>query len=247
MGDLEGRVALVTGASRGIGRAVASRLAREGAAVACAARSEAALEETVRAIRDAGGMAEAFVLDVADADRAREVVAEVHERLGGLDVLVNNAGIVEDQIFVRMKPEQWRRVMAVDLDGVFNVTQPASRIMMRRRWGRIVNISSVIALMGNPGQANYAAAKAGMIGMTRALARELGSRNITVNAVAPGYIETEMTASLTDGQRERLLEALAIPRLGTADDVAEAVAFLAGPGGDYITGTVLNVSGGLYI
>jgi len=247
MGDLEGRVAFVTGASRGIGRAVALRLAREGAAVACAARSEAALGETVRAIRDAGGTAEAFVLDVADADRAREVVAEVQERLGGFDVLVNNAGIVEDQIFVRMKPEQWRRVMAVDLDGVFNVTQPASRIMMRRRWGRIVNISSVVALMGNPGQANYAAAKAGMIGMTRALARELGSRNITVNAVAPGYIETEMTASLTDGQRERLLEALAIPRLGTAEDVAEAVAFLAGPGGDYITGTVLNVSGGLYI
>ncbi len=247
MPDLEGRVAIVTGASRGIGRAIALRLAREGAAVACCARSEDALAETVARIREAGGTAEAFALDVADADRARAVVSEVQESLGGLDILVNNAGIVEDQIFVRMKPEQWRRVMAVDLDGVFNVTQPASRIMMRRRWGRIVNVSSVVALMGNPGQANYAAAKAGMIGLTRALARELGSRNITVNAVAPGYIETEMTASLTDQQRERLLETLAIPRLGTADDVAAAVAFLVGPGGDYITGTVLNVSGGLYI
>jgi len=247
MGDLEGRVALVTGASRGIGRAVALRLAREGAAVACVARSEAALGGTVAAVREAGGVAEAFVLDVTDADAAKETVARVQEAMGGLDILVNNAGIVEDQIFVRMKPEQWRRVMAVDLDGVFNVTQPASRIMMRRRWGRIVNISSVVALMGNPGQANYAAAKAGLIGMTRALARELGSRNITVNAVAPGYIETEMTASLTDEQRARLLETLAIPRLGTAEDVAEAVAFLAGPGGDYVTGTVLNVSGGLYI
>ncbi len=247
MGDLDGRVALVTGASRGIGRAVARRLAQEGARVVCCARSQEALQETVELIRQGGGEAHAQLLDVTRTDQAREVVGWAHGELGSLDILVNNAGIVEDQLFVRMKPEQWRRVLDVDLDGVFNVTQPAAKVMMRQRWGRIVNVTSVVALMGNPGQANYAAAKAGLIGMTRALAKELGSRNITVNAVAPGYIETEMTATLTEEQRRRLLETLAIPRLGTAGDVAAAVAFLAGPGGDYITGTVLNVSGGLYI
>lgn len=247
MGDLDGRVAVVTGASRGIGRAVARKLAAEGARTVCCARSEAALEETVAAIEAEGGAAEARLLDVTKAEQAASMITAVHDELGSVDVLVNNAGIVEDQLFVRMKADQWRRVMEVDLDGVFSVTQPVAKIMMRQRWGRIVNITSVVGMMGNPGQANYAAAKAGLIGMTKALARELGSRNITVNAVAPGYIETEMTAGLSDDQRDRLLETLALPRLGTPEDVAEAVAFLAGPGGDYVTGTVLNVSGGLYI
>jgi len=155
--------------------------------------------------------------------------------------------VTQDQIFVRMKLEEWRRVLSVDLDGVFFVTQPVAKIMMHQRRGRIINISSVIGMMGNAGQANYAAAKAALIGLTKSLARELGSRNITVNAVAPGYIETEMTAGLTDAQREALLKTLAIPRLGTVEDVAEAVGFLAGPSGSYVTGVVLNVSGGLYI
>ncbi|HHQ47971.1 MAG TPA: 3-oxoacyl-[acyl-carrier-protein] reductase [Acidobacteria bacterium] len=247
MRELEGQVALVTGASRGIGRAIAGKLAALGAAVVCTGRDEAALAETVAMIEADGGTAELAVFDVTDAQAAAAAVKDAHGRHGRLDILVNNAGLTRDQILVRMKEEDWRAVMAADLDGVFHVTQPAAKIMMRQRSGRIVNISSVIGLMGNPGQANYAAAKAALIGFTKALARELGSRNVTVNAVAPGYIETAMTESLTDQQREALLKALAIPRLGTPEDVAEAVAFLAGPGGSYITGTVLNVSGGLYI
>jgi len=247
MRELEKRVALVTGASRGIGRAIATRLASLGAVVVCAGRDEAALAETIGIIEAAGGAADPAVFDVTDAAAAAAAVKAAHERHERLDILVNNAGLTRDQILVRMKPEDWRAVMAADLDGVFHVTQPVSKIMMRQRFGRIVNISSVVGLMGNPGQANYAAAKAALIGFTKALARELGSRNITVNAVAPGYIETAMTESLTEAQREALLKALAIPRLGTPEDVAEAVAFLTGPGGSYITGTVLNVSGGLYI
>ncbi|NOZ77934.1 MAG: 3-oxoacyl-[acyl-carrier-protein] reductase [Acidobacteria bacterium] len=247
MADLVGQVAIVTGASRGIGRAVARKLAAQGATVVCTGRNREALEETVSMISAAGGAAEWVSFDVSDGVAARETVREVHQRHGRVDILVNNAGITRDQIFVRMKPEEWRDVLSVDLDGVFHVTQPAAKIMMRQRSGRIVNISSVIGMMGNAGQANYAAAKAALIGLTKSLARELGSRNITVNAIAPGYIETEMTAALTDAQKETLLTALAIPRLGTVEDVAEAVSFLVGPGGSYVTGVVLNVSGGLYI
>ncbi|NOZ93952.1 MAG: 3-oxoacyl-[acyl-carrier-protein] reductase [Acidobacteria bacterium] len=247
MRELEERVALVTGASRGIGRAIAVKLAALGGVVVCAGRDETALGETLRLIEGQGGSAEPAVFDVTDAEGAAAAVKEAQGRHGRLDILVNNAGLTRDQILVRMKPGDWRAVMAADLDGVFHVTQPAAKIMMRQRFGRIVNISSVIGLMGNPGQANYAAAKAALIGFTKSLARELGSRNITVNAVAPGYIETAMTGSLSDEQREALIKALAIPRLGTPEDVAEAVAFLVGPGGSYITGTVLNVSGGLYI
>jgi 3-oxoacyl-[acyl-carrier protein] reductase len=247
MADLVGQVAIVTGASRGIGRAVARKLAAEGATVVCTGRNREALEETVSMITTAGGAAEWVSFDVSDAVAARETIREIHQRHGRVDILVNNAGITRDQIFVRMKPEEWRDVLSVDLDGVFHVTQPAAKIMMRQRSGRIINISSVIGMMGNAGQANYAAAKAALIGLTKSLARELGSRNITVNAIAPGYIETEMTAALTDAQKETLLTALAIPRLGTVEDVAEAVSFLAGPGGSYVTGVVLNVSGGLYI
>ncbi len=247
MGALDGQVALVTGASRGIGRAIAVRLAADGAAVACAGRDEAALAETLDLIAGAGGRGEAVVFDVTDREAVAAAVKEVHTRLERIDILVNNAGLTRDQLLVRMKEEDWREVMAADLDGVFHVTQPTAKIMMRQRAGRIVNITSVVGLMGNPGQANYAAAKAALVGFTKSLARELGSRNITVNAVAPGYIQTAMTEGLTDEQREALLATLAIPRLGTPEDVAEAVAFLVGPGGSYITGTVLNVSGGLYI
>ena len=247
MVDLDGQVAIVTGASRGIGRAVALKLAAEGATVVCTGRNREALEKTVGMMTGSGGAAEWVSFDVSNAGAAKERIQEIHQRHGRVDILVNNAGITRDQIFVRMRPEEWRDVLAVDLDGVFHVTQPVAKIMMRQRSGRIVNISSVIGMMGNAGQANYAAAKAALIGLTKSLARELGSRNITVNAIAPGYIETEMTAGLTNAQKEALLAALAIPRLGTVEDVAEAVAFLAGPGGSYVTGTVLNVSGGLYI
>lgn len=248
MAELNGQVALVTGASRGIGRAVAVRLAAAGAHVACAGRDRAALDETLAAVAAGGsGSAEAVELDVTDAERAAAAVTDLHGRHGRLDVLVNNAGITRDQLLVRMKPEDWRQVMAADLDGVFHVTQPTAKIMLRQRSGRIITVTSVVGLMGNPGQANYAAAKAALVGFTKSLARELGSRGVTVNAVAPGYIQTAMTAGLTDVQRDALLGSLAIPRLGEPEDVAAAVAFLAGPGASYVTGTVLNVSGGLYM
>ncbi len=247
MAVLEAQVALVTGASRGIGRAIAVRLAADGALVTCAGRDRAALDETVAEIAAAGGQAEAIVFDVTDAASAGDAVRELHARHGRLDILVNNAGITRDQLIVRMRPEDWRAVMDADLDGVFHVTQPVAKIMLRQRSGRIITVTSVVGLMGNPGQSNYAAAKAALVGFTKSLARELGSRGVTANAVAPGYIKTEMTAGLSDAQREALVGALAIPRLGEPADVAEAVAFLAGPGSSYITGTVVNVSGGLYM
>jgi 3-oxoacyl-[acyl-carrier protein] reductase len=246
-GHLDGKIALVTGASQGIGAACARVLARDGATVVCTSRREPVVCAVAGAIQSDGGKAVARALDVSDPDAAEAVVSAVAKEFGGLHVLVNNAGVTDDQLFVRMKPASWRRVMATDLDGVFHVTAPAARIMLRQREGRIINISSVVGLMGNPGQANYAAAKAGIIGLTKALARELGSRNITVNAVAPGYIVTAMTDTLTEEQRSALLANLAVPRLGTVEDVAGAVSFLAGPAGCYITGEVLNVSGGLYM
>lgn len=246
-GELAGKVALVTGASQGIGESCARALAHAGATVVCASRRLAAVESVAQAIIAAGGTALARALDVTDAGQAAAVVEEVAQTLGGLHILVNNAGITEDQLFVRMKPEAWRKVLATNLDGVFHVTSPAAKIMLRQKEGRIINITSVVGLMGNPGQANYAAAKAGIIGFTKALARELGSRNVTVNAVAPGYIETAMTEALSEEQRQRLLAQLAIPRLGRPEDVAAVVVFLAGPGASYITGEVINVSGGLYM
>ena len=247
MAVLEAQVALVTGASRGIGRAIATRLAADGALVACAGRDRAALDETVAEIASAGGRAEPLPFDVTDAEKAGDAVRDLHARHGRLDILVNNAGITRDQLIVRMRPEDWRAVMDADLDGVFHTTQPVAKIMLRQRSGRIVTVTSVVGLMGNPGQSNYAAAKAALVGFTKSLARELGSRGITVNAVAPGYIRTAMTAGLSDGQREALLSTLALPRLGEPTDVADAVAFLVGPGASYITGTVVNVSGGLYM
>jgi len=247
MAVLEAQVALVTGASRGIGRAIAVRLAADGALVTCAGRDRAALDETVAEIAAVGGQAEAIVFDVTDAASAGDAVRELHARHGRLDILVNNAGITRDQLIVRMRPEDWRAVMDADLDGVFHVTQPVAKIMLRQRSGRIITVTSVVGLMGNAGQSNYAAAKAALVGFTKSLARELGSRGVTANAVAPGYIKTEMTAGLSDAQREALVGALAIPRLGEPADVADAVAFLAGPGSSYITGTVVNVSGGLYM
>jgi len=246
MGVLEGQVALVTGAARGIGAAVARRLASDGARVVCADCVPA--DATAQAIRDElGGAAESLQLDVTNAASAAEAVRGVHERLQRLDILVNNAGITRDQLVVRMKPEEWRLVMQVNLDGAFHMAQPAAKVMMKQRSGRIVSISSVVGLMGNAGQCNYAASKAGLVGLTKSLAKELGSRNITVNAIAPGYIKTPMTEQLDDAQRDALIANLAIRRLGEPEDIAEAVAFLVGPGASYITGVVLNVSGGLYM
>jgi len=245
MAELDNQVAVVTGAARGIGRAIAERLARAGATVVCTDVMDP--NETVSAIEAAGGTAAGIVFDVTDIDQTAAAIGDIVERHGSIDILVNNAGITRDQLLVRMKIDDWRRVLDINLDGVFNVTQPIAKIMMRQRSGRIVSVASVVGLMGNAGQTNYAASKAGLIGFTKSLARELGPRNVTVNAVAPGYIQTAMTEQLTEAQREALMKNLAIPRLGDPEDVAAAVAFLAGPGASYITGVVVNVSGGLYI
>jgi 3-oxoacyl-[acyl-carrier protein] reductase len=245
MKDFDEQVAVVTGSARGIGAEIARRLAGGGATVVCADVLDTG--DIVGEINGAGGVAEGRELDVTDAAAAAEAIAAVHEAHGRLDILVNNAGITRDQLLIRMKPEDWGLVLGINLDGVFNITQPAAKLMMRARSGRIVNIASVVGLMGNAGQANYAASKAGLIGFTKSLARELGPRNVTVNAIAPGYIQTPMTDKLTDDQRGVLMKNVAIPRLGTPGDVADAVAFLAGPGASYITGAVLNISGGLYM
>ena len=247
MPDLEGRTALVTGASQGIGEAVAIRLAAAGARVVLAARSADKLAQLASGIEAAGGTAVAFELDISRADEAIARLGELPEGFTDVDILVNNAGITADNLLARMSVEQWQRVIDTNLTGAFAVTRAVLRGMMRRRHGRIISISSVVGLMGNPGQTNYAAAKAGLIGFTKSLAREMGSRNITANVVAPGYIETAMTAELPDTVREGLEGAIALGRLGTVDDIAAAVHFLAGDGGGYITGHVLNVSGGLYL
>jgi len=246
-GQLEGKVALITGAATGIGATCARLLANEGATIACTSRPQDPYQEVVDGINAAGGKAIGLALDVTSPESAQEVVEKVAAELGGIHILVNNAGITDDQLLMRMKPDSWRRVLSVNLDGVYNVTQPVIRHMIKQREGRIVSISSVVGMMGNPGQANYAASKAGIIGFTKSLARELGSRGVTANAVAPGYIQTPMTEKLNEQQRQALVGNLPIQRLGTAQDVADAVLFLVGPRSTYITGVVLNVSGGLYM
>jgi 3-oxoacyl-[acyl-carrier protein] reductase len=246
-GGLQQQVALVTGASRGIGRAVACCLARAGAHVVVNfLRDAAAAEETVQLVRSSGGSAETAQFDVADTDAVRTNVSGVLDRRGRCDILVNNAGITVDTLLLRLKEADWDRVMAVNLRGTFNCTKAVARGMMRARYGRIVNMTSVIGEMGNAGQAAYAASKAGIIGFTKAMARELAGRNITVNAVAPGFIETEMVASLPETTRSGYLMLVPVGRLGTAEEVADAVTFLVRPESGYITGQVLGVNGGLY-
>lgn len=247
MGVLDGKVALITGAATGIGAACARALAREGARVACTSLPTDPIAEVVESIKSEGGEALGMPLNVTDAAQAAEVVDRVAAELGGVHILLNNAGITDDGLFMRMKVEAWRRVLSVNLDGVFNVTQPVVRHMVKQREGRIISISSVVGLMGNPGQANYAASKAALIGLTKTLARELGARNILVNAIAPGFIQTPMTDRLTDEQRQALVGNLAVPRLGTPEDIAAVVVFLASPAASYVTGEVINVSGGLYM
>ena len=246
--SLEGKTALVTGGSQGIGETIARRLAGAGATVLVAARNGDKAAAVAASIVEAGGAAEAVRLDVADPASVSAVFKAIVERHGKLDVLVNNAGITDDGLLLRMSKESWDRVIATDLTGVFLVSQEAVRLMMKKRVaGRIVTVGSVVGLMGNPGQANYAAAKAGVVGFTMALAREIGSRGITVNAVAPGYIETEMTAALSEEQRAALSGKIVLGRLGNGDDVAGAVLYLVSDLASYVTGTVLNVSGGLLI
>ncbi|HEX8172314.1 MAG TPA: 3-oxoacyl-[acyl-carrier-protein] reductase [Thermoanaerobaculia bacterium] len=238
--DLTGKTALVTGASRGIGEAIARRLGEAGAHVLVAARNA----ERVNAVAAEIGNATGVELDIS-APGVREHISTLLKQRP-IDILVNNAGITEDDLFIRMKPEAWTNVLRTNLDSAFHITQEIVKKMIRARWGRVINISSVVGLMGNAGQVNYAASKAALIGFTKALALEIGSRNVTVNAVAPGYIQTAMTEALADDARTALTERIALKRLGTPDDVAYSVVFLASEQAGYITGTVVNVSGGLY-
>ena len=247
MSRLAGRVALVTGASQGIGRACALRLASEGATVALAARNEAKLAEVAAEIRAAGGAAEAFALDLAEEDSIKECAKAVIAKLGRVEVLVNNAGITRDMLALRMKRQDWEDVLRTNLTGAFLMTQACMNSMLKARWGRVINITSVVGETGQAGQSNYAASKAGLIGLTKSLARELASRTITVNAVAPGFIETAMTAVLNDEQKTAMTSQVPLGRTGTDADVAGAVAFLASDDAAYITGHVLDVNGGMYM
>jgi len=240
------QVALVTGASRGIGRAIATTLAAQGFRVIGTATSEAGATAISQALPPASG-GRGVVLNVNDADAANALVEAIVKSDGGLHVLVNNAGITRDQLAMRMKDDDWTAVLDTNLNSVFRLCRAVLRPMMKQRQGRIINITSVVGASGNPGQANYAAAKAGVAGMTRALARELGSRNITVNCVAPGFIATDMTDGLADAQRAALLAQIPLGRLGSVEEVAHAVAFLASPGAGYITGEQLHVNGGMFM
>jgi 3-oxoacyl-[acyl-carrier protein] reductase len=242
---LTGQVALVTGASRGIGRAIALRLAACGATVAGVARSAEALEGTLQAIREAGGTAEGWAANVADAADVQRVVDEVEAKFPKIHVLVNNAGVTRDGLMLRMEESAWDEVIDTNLKGTFLFARAVGAIMMRGRYGRIINISSVSGLMGNPGQANYSASKAGVIGFSRTIARELASRNITVNVVAPGFITTDMTDVLPDKIKTEVKERIPVRRLGNPEDIADLVCYLAGPGASYVTGQVIAVDGGM--
>ena len=244
--DLSGRVALVTGASRGIGRAIAGKLAAQGATVIGAARGSNA-GEAMDAIVAAGGKAEAAAVDVSDAGAIERLVSGTLERHGRLDVLVNNAGITRDQLMLRMKRDDWDAVLATNLTAAFALTQAVLKPMIRQRSGRIICISSVVGQSGNAGQANYAASKAGLIGFAKSVAQEVASRSITVNVVAPGLIETDMTRAMTDDARAEWAARIPLKRLGTPDDIAAAVCFLASDAAAYITGQVLAVNGGMYM
>jgi 3-oxoacyl-[acyl-carrier protein] reductase len=243
--DLKDKVALVTGASRGIGKAIALELATRGVTVVGTATTEAGALAVTEMLAPHGGRG--VVLNVTDVPACDALVDILTKQSGGLHILVNNAGITRDNLAMRMKDEDWDAVLQTNLSAVFRLSRAVMRGMMKARWGRIINITSVVGSSGNPGQANYAAAKAGVAGMSRALARELGSRGVTVNCVAPGFIETDMTSALDDTQTAALLGQIPLGRLGSAADIAHAVAFLASPNASYITGTTLHVNGGMYM
>jgi 3-oxoacyl-[acyl-carrier protein] reductase len=247
MVSLEGRIALVTGASQGIGRACALKLAKAGAQVALAARNTAKLAEVAAEIEAAGGKAVSFELDLASEESIKAAAKAVLAHFGKVEILVNNGGITRDNLMLRIKLADWDAVLSTNLTGAFLLTQAVSSSMLKARWGRIINITSVVGRTGQAGQANYAASKAGLIGLTKSLARELASRNITVNAVAPGYIATPMTAVLNEQQQSAMLMQIPLDRPGTPDDIANAVVFLASDMASYITGHVLDVNGGMYM
>ncbi|HEY8436857.1 MAG TPA: 3-oxoacyl-[acyl-carrier-protein] reductase [Haloplasmataceae bacterium] len=244
--NLEGKVAIVTGGAKGIGAAISQKLAELGATVIINYHSSSAQAEAlVETIRGKGGRAKAYPCDVSDFEMAKAFVEEVIQDFGKIDILVNNAGITRDTLLLRMSEEDFDRVIDTNLKGAWNMAKHVSRYMMKARYGKIINIASVVGLIGNIGQANYVASKAGLIGLTKALAKELASRNILVNAIAPGFIQTDMTAVLSDEMKERIMQNIALGRLGSPEDVADAVCFLASDRANYITGQVLNVCGGL--
>ena len=245
--DLDGQVALVTGATRGIGRAIALALARDGATVVGTSTTAAGAATIDAALREGGHSGAGIKLDVTDAAATEAVLGEVESQFGPIAILVNNAGITKDNLLVRMKDDEWDAIMDTNLKPAWRLAKACLRGMMKARRGRIIQIGSVVGATGNPGQANYAAAKAALVGFTKSLAQEVGSRNITVNTVAPGFVDTDMTRALPQGQREALLTRVPLGRLGTPEDIAEAVAFLAGPRAAYITGATLHVNGGMYM
>lgn len=241
----EARVAVVTGASRGIGRAIAQRLAQDGRHVVLVSRSEEALQDVAKSIKESGGSASVLPLDVGDAKALQQGIERVIADHGRLDILVNNAGITRDNLSLRMSNEQWEEVLRVNLTSAFVTCRTAARAMMRGKFGRIVNIASTSGVIGNAGQVNYAASKAGLIGLTKSLARELGSKGVTANVVAPGFVETDMTAGLGEDIKKRVLEGMALRRLGTPEDLAHAVAYVSSDGAGFLTGQVICVDGGL--
>jgi 3-oxoacyl-[acyl-carrier protein] reductase len=244
---VEARIALVTGASRGIGKAILLELGRRGATVLGTATSEAGAATISSELENAGLKGQGMVLDVTDADQSNALVEDIVGRHGRIDILVNNAGITRDNLLMRMKDNEWQDIIDTNLSSVFRLSRAVLRPMMKARYGRIVSIASVVGTMGNAGQTNYAAAKAGMIGFSKSLAREVGSRGITVNCVAPGFIDTDMTRALPEGQRQALMQHIPLGRLGSVEDIANAVAYLASDQAGYVTGETLHVNGGMYM
>jgi 3-oxoacyl-[acyl-carrier protein] reductase len=242
---LDDKIALVTGASQGIGEAIAKQLAAQGATVICAARTLSNLQAVADSIVTSGGKSDVVVADLSDTASVKAAIATTVERYGAIHILVNNAGITRDKLLIQMKEEDWDAVIDINLKGAYTAIQAATRPMMKQRWGRIINIASVVGQMGNPGQANYVAAKAGLIGLTKSVARELASRNVTANAVTPGYIETAMTAGLPAEVKAEFTKQIPLGRMGTGADIAAAVGFLASEEAGYITGQILSVNGGM--